>query len=164
MFYPVGSRYTRALANSSDVAAVRALLCKDYDCAAGMLAQPFGEGRGRVLAQRSHMLVLAFGDEADLIVVPTQEIQNLLWSFSNGYAAQWSTPELHALTGCERWDDVLQLAGRELDALATDLARAIAGKGKELPVAAPDDYTGEMMELPSDYLHSMDLEGESCAH
>ncbi|WP_254213807.1 hypothetical protein [Burkholderia multivorans] len=57
------------------------------------------------------MLVLTHvvdADEAEIVVTPGVELQNLLWSFDSGYSGQWSGRELRILTGCSDWDSLLK--------------------------------------------------------
>ncbi len=135
------------------------------------LFQPFGAGRGTVVAQRDHLLVLAV-HAADgqhwYEVTPSLEMQNLLWSFSHGYASQWSALELKALCGCTVWPDVIALARQQFAAAVRSLERALAGlPERDAPTAVPDmpPYDGDVMELPGDYLVSMSgMEVSECAH
>ncbi|SDD58873.1 hypothetical protein SAMN05216345_111165 [Cupriavidus sp. YR651] len=135
-----------------------------------MRYEPFGPDRGAVIAKRGHMLVLAIGEAGNntfFAVAPSKELQDLIWSFSNGLASQWSRLELKAMTGHEDWPAVLKMATDQFAAAVRSLERAIAGKPEhdapafaEMPILDDD-----VMEVPSDYLHSLNgTEVFECAH
>lgn len=139
------------------------------------LYEPFGTGRGAVIAKRDHMLVMALGEPGGstfYAVAPSKELQDLIWSFSHGLASQWSELELRALTGEGDWNAVMKLATSQFAAARVSVERAIVGKleGKspELAESAPAEMPmldDDVMEVPSDYLHSFDgLEVSECAH
>jgi hypothetical protein len=161
MFYPAGQKWTHTLEASIDVAKLRKLLCDEYQFIVGMLSEPFGAGRGAILAQRAHMLVLVLDDSdgATLAIVPSREMQNLLWSFSNNYAAQWNAHELNALTGHTTWPKVIEHASTEFTEAVRDVARAANGKRKPKPISLDDGVP----ELPSDYLFDCPSMEDVCA-
>jgi hypothetical protein len=163
MIYAVGAQWTRTFESKLSLGEIRGLLCSEYGCIAGVLSEPFGDRRGQMLVQRGHMLVLVLSvapGETTVVVVPAQEMQNLLWSFSNGYAAQWSDHELRGLTGRSQWNAVIELASSQFVDLVQDVSRSVAGQRK--PVEPTFDEGA--MELPSDYLHSSSApEDASCA-
>ena len=142
-------------------------LCSDHGFLRGMLFQPFGMNRGAVIATREHMLVMALGTDTGATwfsVAPAKEIQDLLWSFSNGYASQWSARELKALSGCEDWQ-ALQLAVRgQFAAAVRSVERAIAGKPEHDPRPISEMPDDDVFELPSDYLQAMPMEDAPCVH
>ncbi|MFC4518500.1 hypothetical protein [Cupriavidus pinatubonensis] len=144
-------------------------LCENHQFTQCMMYEPFGHGRGAVIARRDHMLVMAIttgGGNTWYAVAPSKELQDLIWSFSNGFAGQWSALELRAVTGLDDWTALLQMAGVQFAAAVRSVARAIAGQPeRELPATAEMPvFDGDAMELPSDYLHSFGLEGVECAH
>lgn len=171
MLYPAGPDWAHTFQTDMAAPALAARLAAAHGFARSTLFQPFGAGRGTVVAQRDHLLVLAV-HAADgqhwYEVTPSLEMQNLLWSFSHGYASQWSTLELKALSGCTVWPDVIALARRQFAAAVRSLERAIAGlPERDVPTVVPDipRYDGDVMELPSDYLASMTgIEVSECAH
>ncbi|MWL91375.1 hypothetical protein [Cupriavidus sp. SW-Y-13] len=135
-----------------------------------MMYEPFGPGRGAVIAKRDHMLVMALGEAGGntfFAVAPSKELQDLIWSFSNGLASQWSELELRALTGQQDWDAVMKLAGKQFSDARRSVERAIAGKPAQDAPSLPDvpQWDESAMEVPSDYLHSFDVqEVFECAH
>ncbi|CAG9186103.1 hypothetical protein [Cupriavidus pampae] len=156
--------------NRSDMAKRLADLHGFTQC---MMYEPFGTGRGAVIAKRDHMLVMALGEAGGstyFAVAPTKELQDLIWSFTNGLASQWSQLELRALTGLEDWSAVMKLAGAEFAAARRSVERAIAGKPeRDVPIAAEmPTFDENAMEVPPDYLHSFDSFGDTgvpeCAH
>ena len=135
-----------------------------------MLYEPFGPGRGSVIAKRDHMLVMALGEAGGntfFAVAPAKELQDLIWSFSNGLASQWSQLELRALTGQDDWKAVMTMATAQFADARRSVERAISGKPErdapaiaEIPV-----FEDDAMEVPSDYLHSFNgTEEAECAH
>ncbi|RDK11719.1 hypothetical protein [Cupriavidus lacunae] len=171
MLYPAGPDWAQTFETALPTSTLAARLADAHGFTRSTLFQPFGAGRGTVIAQRDHLLVLAV-HAADgqhwYEVTPSLEMQNLLWSFSYGYASQWSALELKALCGCTAWPDVIALARQQFAAAVRSLERALAGlPERDAPAAAPDlpFYDGEVIELPGDYLASMTgLEVSECGH
>ncbi|QBY56403.1 hypothetical protein [Cupriavidus oxalaticus] len=145
-------------------------LADAHDFTQCMLYEPFGQGRGTVIAKRGHMLVLALGEvgrNTFFAVAPSKELQDLIWSASNGLASQWSQLELRAITGLEDWPAVIKMAAGEFAAARRSLERAIAGKPeRDVPVLAEMPvFDDNAMEVPSDYLHSFNgTEVSECVH
>lgn len=134
-------------------------LCDQHGFTQCMMYEPFGPGRGAVIAKRDHMLVMALGEAGGntfFAVAPSKEMQDLIWSFSNGLASQWSELELRALTGKQDWAAVMKLAGQEFSAARRSVERAIAGELEPDAPSLPDvpQWDEGAMEVPSDYLHS----------
>jgi hypothetical protein len=162
--YPAGAQWTRHFTANVCAREIQQSLVSHGGFTAGIFHQPFGSSRGAVTAQKGNFLVLAAhvdDQPADLVVVPSIELQNLLWSFERGLASQWSAGELRALTGCNGWDALLSKAAADFAAVGDTVNAAIDGtlvKPVEPPrpdrvVAAsfPDD--DDVPWLPSDYLH-----------
>ena len=165
--YPAGSDWTRRFLSSAPARDVQQLLVNHAAFTAGIFHQPFGTDRGAVVAQRDSVLVLAApadGDASEFAVVPDVQLQNLLWSFNQGYAMQWSDRELRVLTGCDGWDALLKKAAADFAKACDTVNAAIDGSlvkpvepPKPTPVIAarmpelPDDDDAPW--LPSDYLH-----------
>jgi len=153
--------------NRSDMAKC---LCEQHGFTPCTMYEPFGPGRGAVIAKRDHMLVMALGEAGGnpfFAVAPSKELQDLIWSFSNGLASQWSELELRALTGAQDWDAVMKLAAKQFSAARRSVERAIEGKPEQdQPVLAEMlDYSDDAMEVPPDYLHSFTgPEVSECAH
>ncbi len=87
-------------------------LCDSHGFTQCMLYEPFGRDRGAVIAKRGHMLVMAIGADGGntwFSVAPSKALQDLIWSFSNGFAGQWAPwnlrPSLVWMTGrrCSKW-------------------------------------------------------------
>ncbi|WP_354676795.1 hypothetical protein [Cupriavidus plantarum] len=135
-----------------------------------MMYEPFGTGRGTVIAKRDHMLVMALGEAGGntfFAVAPSKELQDLIWSFTNGLASQWSQLELRALTGLEDWAAVMKMAGTQFAAARRSIERAIANKPEhDAPIVVEmPTFDENVMEVPSDYLHSFgDMGVPECAH
>lgn len=135
-----------------------------------MMYEPFGTGRGAVIAKRDHMLVMALGEAGGntfFAVAPSKELQDLIWSFTNGLASQWSALELRALTGVEGWGAVMEMAASEFAAASRSLERAIADKPEHdaSAVAEMPMFDENVMEVSSEYLHSFSgAEVSECAH
>ena len=176
--YPAGSDWARRFHASASARAIQQLLVNHAGYTAGIFHQPFGTDRGTVVAQRGSFLVLAApvdGDASELAVVPDVQLQNLLWSFNQGYAMQWSNRELRVLTGCDGWDALLKKAAADFAKACDTVNAAIDGSlvkpvepPKPAAVAAarvpelPDD--DDIPWLPSDYLHNAPgPEVSSCA-
>ncbi|MGX6566741.1 hypothetical protein [Cupriavidus necator] len=144
-------------------------LCENHQFTQCMMYEPFGRGRGAVIAKRDHILVMAIatdGGNTWYSVAPSKELQDLIWSFSNGFAGQWSALELRAMTGLDDWKALLQIAGVQFAAAVRSVERAITGlPEQDVPaVAEMPVFDGDAMELPSDYLHSFGTEVVECAH
>nr|WP_315595285.1 hypothetical protein [uncultured Cupriavidus sp.] len=153
--------------NRSDMAK---RLSEQHDFTQCMMYEPFGHGRGAVIAKRDHMLVMALGEAGGntfFALAPSKELQDLIWSFSNGLASQWSEVDLRALTGQQDWDAVMKLASQQFAAARRSVERAIAGKPEQDAPSLPDvpQWEETAMEVPSDYLHSFTgSEVPECAH
>jgi hypothetical protein len=177
--YPAGSDWIQHIAATRSARELRKLLTEQAGFSAGMLHQPFGAARGAVIAQKGAFLVLADaidGEHAELAVVPDVQLQNLLWSFSKGYANQWSDREIKLLTGCDNWDALLRKSKADFAAVCTTVRAAADGSlmrpvepPTPAPVSAspfpelPDD--DDIPWLPSEYLHDAPgPEVMSCAH
>lgn len=139
------------------------------------LYEPFGSGRGAVIAKRDHMLVMALGEAGGntfYAVAPSKELQDLIWSFSHGLASQWSELELRALTGAGEWNAVMAMATSQFADARRSVESAIVGTmDHDAPLAlesAPAELPlldDDVMEVPSDYLHSFTRpEVSECAH
>jgi len=145
-------------------------LCDDHGFTQCMLYEPFGRTRGAVIAKRGHMLVMAIGTDGGntwFSVAPSKELQDLIWSFSNGFAGQWSALELKVITGLDDWKALLEMAGRQFAAAVRSVDRAIAGQPEQDVQANPElvVFDGDAMEVPADYLHSFSgTEVVECAH
>jgi len=171
ILYPAGPDWAQTFETALPPSTLAARLADAHGFTRSTLFQPFGAGRGTVVAQREHLLVLAV-HAADgqhwYEVTPSLEMQNLLWSFSHGYASQWSALELRALCGCTMWPDVIALARQQFAAAVRSLERALAGlPERDAPAVVPDmpSYDGDVMELPGDYLAAMTgMEVSECAH
>jgi hypothetical protein len=174
--YPAGSDWIQHVSADRPAREVRKLLTDHAAFSAGMLHQPFGAGRGAVLAQKGSFLLLAESidaEAADLAVVPDVQLQNLLWSFSKGYANQWSDRELKLLTGCQDWDALLKKARADFAAICAAVTAAADGSlGKPVEPPAPDRVLSSPLPddddvawLPPEYLHDAPgPEVMSCAH
>nr|WP_315593798.1 hypothetical protein [uncultured Cupriavidus sp.] len=153
--------------NRSDMAK---RLCEQHGFTQCMMYEPFGPGRGAVIAKRDHMLVMALGEAGAntfFAVAPSKELQDLIWSFSNGLASQWSQLELRALTSREEWGAVMTMAAEQFSAARRSVERAIAGKpAHDTPVPADMPHWDDgAMEVPPEYLHSYNgTELSECAH
>ncbi|WP_020423678.1 hypothetical protein [Cupriavidus sp. WS] len=144
-----------------------ARLCDNHSFVRGAQFQPFGPNRGAVVAVRAHMLVMVLHTEGGttwLSVAPSKEIQDLLWSFSNGYASQWSAMELKALSGCDDWNALQAMAHGQFAAAVRSLERAIAGMPEYDAPPVLDALDENTLELPPDYLQSVSLEDAPCVH
>ncbi|SPK77495.1 conserved protein of unknown function (plasmid) [Cupriavidus taiwanensis] len=145
-------------------------LCDQHGFTQCMLYEPFGRDRGAVIAKREHMLVMAIatdGGNTWFSVAPSKEMQDLIWSFSNGFAGQWSALELKAIAGLDDWKALLEMAASQFSAAVRSVERAIAGQPEEDMPEAPElpVFEGEAMEVPADYLHSFTgAEVAECAH
>jgi hypothetical protein len=145
-------------------------LCDQHGFTQCMLYEPFGRDRGAVIAKREHMLVMAIatdGGNTWFSVAPSKEMQDLIWSFSNGFAGQWSALELKAITGLDDWKALLEMAASQFSAAVRSVERAIAGQPEQDMPAVPElpVFEGEAMEVPADYLHSFTgAEVAECAH
>ncbi|SOZ16398.1 hypothetical protein [Cupriavidus taiwanensis] len=139
------------------------------------LYEPFGAGRGAVIAKHDHMLVMALGEAGGntfYAVAPSKELQDLIWSFSHGLASQWSELELRALTGEGDWNALMTMAAAQFAAARRSIERAIAGNPAHDAPTAQQSMTADMplldddvMEVPPDYLHSFTgMEVSECAH
>ncbi|MEN7527605.1 MULTISPECIES: hypothetical protein [unclassified Cupriavidus] len=170
ILYPAGPQWLfieETFINRSDMAK---RLCEQHGFTQCMMYEPFGPGRGAVIAKRDHMLVMALGEAGGntfFAVAPSKELQELIWSFSNGLASQWSELELRALTGHQDWDAVMKLAGKQFSTARRSVERAVAGKPEQDAPSLPDvpQWDESAMEVPSDYLHSFNgSEVSECAH
>ena len=145
-------------------------LCENHGFTPCTRYEPFGPGRGAVIAKRDHMLVMTIetdGKTTWFALAPSKELQDLLWSFSNGFAGQWSALELKAITGYDDWNALLRMAGDQFQAAVRSVERAIEGRPeRDIPeTTAMPVFEGDAMEVPADYLFSMDgSEMTECAH
>ena len=161
MLYPAGPDWAHTFETALGASTLASRLADAHGFTRSTLFQPFGAGRGTVIAKRDHLLVLAVHAADGLHwyeVTPSLEMQNLLWSFSHGYASQWSALELRALCGCTAWPEVIALARQQFAAAVRSLERALSGlPERDAATVAPDMpfYDGDVMELPADYLTSM---------
>lgn len=169
--YPAGPQWARSFETNIAASTLASRLAQHHEFTAATLFQPFGAGRGAVIAARRHMLVMALHQEDGTTwysVAPSVEMQNLLWSFSNGYTSQWSPAELKVLIGCDNWPELLQLAQREFAAAVRSFERAVEGKPEVDPPAPTPELDADdpsVMEVPADYLYSMSgSEMPECAH
>lgn len=169
--YPAGVRWTQSFTASTDAKSLQKLLVDHGVCTAALFHQPFGAQRGAVIAQRDGMLVLTHvvdADEAEIVVTPGVELQNLLWSFDSGYSSQWSARELRILTGCSDWDSMLQQTSEMFRRVCGTVQAAVEGTlGKPVtrpePTLTVDDE--DVPFLPEDYLQPISLaEIQSCDH
>ncbi|QTB53490.1 hypothetical protein [Burkholderia pseudomallei] len=170
--YPAGVRWAQSFAASTDAKSLQKLLVDHGGCTAALFHQPFGVQRGAVIAQRDGMLVLAHvvdADDAEIVVTPGVEMQNLLWSFDAGYSGQWSGRELQILTGCSNWDSMLKQTSDAFSRLCGTVQAAVDGTlGK--PASQPEptlpvDDDDIPFFLPDEYLTPISLsEIQSCDH
>lgn len=169
--YPAGVRWTQSFTASTDAKSLQKLLVDHGGCTAALFHQPFGVQRGAVIAQREGMLVLTHvvdADEAEIVVTPGVELQNLLWSFDSEYSGQWSARELRILTGCAEWDAMLKQTSDTFRRVCGAVQAAIEGTlGK--PVTRPEPTLtiddDDVPFLPEDYLQPISLaEIQSCDH
>ncbi|KGW78478.1 hypothetical protein Y046_4797 [Burkholderia pseudomallei MSHR2990] len=169
--YPAGVRWTQSFTASTDAKSLQKLLVDHGGCTAALFHQPFGAQRGAVIAQREGMLVLTHAvdaDQAEIVVTPDVELQNLLWSFDSGYSGQWSARELRILTGCPDWDSMLKQTSEMFHRVCGTVQAAVEGTlGKPVtrpePTLTIDDE--DVPFLPDDYLQPISLaEIQSCDH
>jgi hypothetical protein len=168
--YPAGPIWTRYFTANAPVHEFQQLLVRHAGFTAGIFHQPFGTGRGAVIAQKGCFLVLGStsnGNEPELAIVPDVQTQNLLWSFNVGYANQWSERELRALTGCSGWDVLLKQVGQEYASVCSFVERAL--DGSLIPAKPkPDPLLSRMLDdddnavwLPPDYQFDSPMPEES---
>ena len=90
ILYPAGPQWLfveETFINRSDMAK---RLCEQHGFTQCMMYEPFGPGRGAVIAKRDHMLVMALGEAGGTTLfagAPSKELQELLWSFPHGPAS-----------------------------------------------------------------------------
>lgn len=165
ILYPAGSQWTRCFEADLPASELAARLVSKHEFTRAMLFQPFGHGRGAVIATRGHMLVMAVetdGERTVFTVAPTVQVQNLLWSLSNGYTSQWSEAELRALTACSTFPEVLEMARTQFFSAVRSFERALAGK-PEVDVVMTYDDSHEVLEIPGDYyMTGFSGEGAPC--
>lgn len=172
ILYPAGPQWARCFETDVAPADMAQRLANGHGFHAAAAAEPFGRGRGSLIATREHMLVLAVEPRADAhwySVAPTLELQNLLWSWANGYASQWSELERRILTGRVGWPDILDLARQQFAAAVRSVERALTGMPESEAAPAPDDAMWmerePLMALPVDYLVPISgAEVVECAH
>jgi len=158
--YPAGPQWTRTFEAALTASELARRLCEAHGFQEANLYEPFGHGRGAVIAKCGHLLVMALHTDDGktwFSLTPTKELQDLLWSFSNGYASQWTTLELKLITGCDNWDALLMLAGKQFASAESSVDRAILGKAevvRSTPAEMPPFY-GDCIELPPDYLQTV---------
>lgn len=146
--YPAGLRWTRRL-----VAAVPLDAFLERMTALGFEGagrhEPFGADRGQLLFQRDNMWLLApttAPDQRDYLIVPCRDLQYLLWSAENGYASQWTSLELDAISKTGTWDAFMAQTTAAFDRACADVALAAA---EHFDVPAP---ATTQEEAPSDSL------------
>ncbi|WP_350357294.1 hypothetical protein [Paraburkholderia fungorum] len=128
--YPAGAKWVRHFSSSRAPRDIQKVLTAHAGFSAGIFHQPFGESRGAVIAQKGRFLLLAERVDAacaDLALVPDVQMQNLLWSFETGFASQWGSRELRALTGCDNWDALLRQASADYSFACGLVEEAVAG-------------------------------------
>ncbi|MCP3018189.1 hypothetical protein [Cupriavidus basilensis] len=173
ILYPAGPEWTHTFDAAMAASEMAARVTNGHGFTRGTLFQPFGAGRGAVIAQRDHILLMALHTEGGhdwFSVAPSLALQQLLWSLSNGLTSQWSEPELKILTGCRTWPEVANLAGKQYAAAVRSVERALQGlpEAETPPVSAvlsemPVDESG-LLELPGNYMSYMQTDEElSCA-
>ncbi len=168
--YPAGPQWTRTFETALTASELANRLCEAHGFTEATLYEPFGHGRGAVIARRGHLLVMAphtDGTKTWFALALSNEMQDLLWSFSNGYASQWTTLELKLMSGCDNWEALLVLAGKQFAGAESSVDRAIQGMPASVPAALAEmpPFEGDCMELPPDYLQSVaESEVIECAH
>jgi len=178
--YPAGPQWVRHFNAKRTPHEIRKVLMDHAGLGAGIFHTPFGEHRGAVLAQSGRFLILVSAVEAttaELAVVPDVQMQNLLWSFNTGYANQWGSRELLALTGVDNWDGLIRRNSAGYAAVCQVLSDAIDGslekraaeKANTTTAPVPDQVIGRMFSndddaawLPSDYLYDAPREVSRC--
>lgn len=169
--YPAGVRWAQFYTASTDAKALQKCLVDHGGCTAALFHQPFGAQRGAVIAQRDGLFVLTHvidADQAEIVVTPGVELQNLIWSFDSGYSGQWSGRELQILTGCPDWDAVLKQTSDAFRRLCGTVQAAVdgtLGKPASRPEPTPTIDDDDVPFLPDDYLQPITLaEIQSCDH
>ena len=192
--YPAGTQWVRHFTANRSPREIQKVLTDHAGCRASIFHLPFGEHRGAVIAQSDRFLILAAAVNAataDLAVVPDVQLQNLLWSFNTGYANQWGSRELLALTGVDNWDALIRRTSAAYAAVCRTVGEAVDGSlekraaeeaarvaaqaaanAAHSPANVPDPIVGRMFSndddapwLPSDYLFDAPLqEVQTCAH
>jgi hypothetical protein len=181
--YPAGAQWVRHFTATRTPREIQKVLTDHAGYRASIFHLPFGEHRGAVIAQSDRFLILAAAvnaETADLAVVPDVQMQNLLWSFNTGYANQWGSRELLALTGIDNWEGLIRRTSAEYAAVCKTVSEALDGslekkaaqQAAEKSAPLPDPVVGRMFSndddaawLPSDYLYDAPLqEVPSCAH
>ncbi|MXN76429.1 hypothetical protein GR157_17005 [Burkholderia sp. 4701] len=169
--YPAGVRWAQTFIAPTDAKSLQKRLVDHGGCMAALCHEPFGVQRGAVIAQRDGLFVLTHvidATEAEIVVTPGVELQNLLWSFDSGYSGQWSGRELQILTGCPDWESMLKQTSDAFRRLCGTVQAAIEGTlGKPAsrpePTLPVDDE--DIPFLPEDYLQPISLEEvQSCDH
>ncbi|MBB5511167.1 hypothetical protein [Paraburkholderia atlantica] len=192
--YPAGTQWVRHFTANRSPREIQKVLTDHAGYRASIFHLPFGEHRGAVIAQSDRFLILTAAVNAataDLAVVPDVQLQNLLWAFNTGYANQWGSRELLALTGVDNWDALIRRTSAAYAAVCRTVGEVVDGslekraaeeaarvaaqataKAAEPPAHAPDPIVGRMFSndddapwLPSDYLYDAPLqEVPTCAH
>lgn len=169
ILYHAGPQWVQVfetLVNRTDLAKA---LCEQHGFTQCMLYEPFGAGRGAVIAKRGHMVVMDIGADGGAhwyAVAPAKELQDLIWSFSNGFAGQWSALELKIISGHGDWKPLLEMAGRQFSDVVRIVEQTIAGPAQDShPVQQLTDFNDDAMEVPADYFHSLSsTEVVECVH
>ncbi|MGF6812797.1 hypothetical protein OKW30_008014 [Paraburkholderia sp. Clong3] len=185
--YPAGAQWVRHFTANRTPREIQKILTDHAGYRASIFHLPFGEQRGAVIAQSDRFLILAAtvnAATADLAIVPDVQLQNLLWSFNTGYANQWGSRELLALTGSDNWDGLIRRTSAAYAAVCRTVGEAVDGslekraaeraaeKAAAKAAHVSDPIVGRMLSndddapwLPSDYLYDAPLqEVPTCAH
>lgn len=168
--YPAGYQWTRLISSKRPASEIACVLRDKAGFTGHELHEPFGQYRGAVFASHQGFLVMVEADtsDTDLVVVPDVQLQNLLWSFNNGYSTQWSDREIKILTGLASWDDLLVDVAKRFRWTCSMVEQAVAGTLEKAPDPTKsdsasseiDEYDSESWVLVNDY----GIDGsESCA-
>ncbi|WP_320534293.1 hypothetical protein [Robbsia andropogonis] len=156
--YPAGQKWASFLDCRRDVI----LVARDLASIAGHMAclhhEPFGPGRGCLIAQSNHILVLTNSDSTQLAVVPSIDSQYLIWSFENGLKDQWSQQELTALVQAPDWDAFLHRLREQFVLVTEQVRQAVAGL---LVRAQESSAQDEQASETSQSVCTLDLEAEA---
>ena len=154
--YPAGILWVRRFISAINAAEIRERLVNKASFTAGTLIEPFGKGRGPVIASHQGFLVMVETDlkDTDIIVVPDVQLQNLLWSMNSGFSSQWSDREIKLLTGHSGWDDLLQDSNRKLAFISNMVEQAIDGRLLKPQSSESQQHIESFTEepwIPADY-------------
>jgi len=139
----------------------------------GDLLEPFGEGRGKVLARRGRIMVMSASDldQGGVVIVTVQPtLQSILWAFNEGLKAQYSNIELEILTGATSYDSLIQETKRDLDQAEKSIHLFKFGGVRQSKAGADDTATFSRSEVdpvcdegvpeyPAGYFATMDHGG-----